>query len=94
MMNQPSSSRQAEEPIAVDPFLIQLNKVNHSAHAIEIQILKKKKEIKTHKKKLRNIEYRLKQLYRQKRTAEGELYLAQLDLNVLQEGLRHGSDSE
>ena len=66
----------------------------NSANEIEIQILKKKKEIKNHKKKLRDIEYRLKQLYRQKRTAEGKLMLAQMDLNVLQDGLRHGSDSD
>ena len=93
-MNQQPCSSRAEEPVGVDPFLLEMNRVSHSANAIEIRILRKKKEIKKHKKNLQNIEYRLKQLYRQKRTAEGELMLAQMDLNVLQEGLSHGSDSD
>ena len=47
-MNQPSSSRQAraEEVINVDPFLLQLNQVSHSANVIEVRIIWKKKEIK------------------------------------------------
>ena len=96
MNQQPCSSRQAraEEPVGVDPFLIRLNQISHSANAIELRILRKKAEIKKHKKKLKNIERRLENLYRQKRTAEGELMLAEMDLNVLQEGLRHGSDSD
>ena len=94
MMNQQPCSSRAEEPVGVDPFLITLNRVNHSSNAIELRILRKKAEIKKHKKKLQNIEYRLKQLYKQKRTAEGELFLAQMDLNVLQEGLENGSDSD
>ena len=93
-MNQQPCSSRAEEPVNVDPFLLEMNRVSHSANAIEIRILRKKKEIKNHKKKLRNIEYRIKKLYRQKRTAEGELMLAEMDLNVLQEGLKHGSDSD
>ena len=97
MNQQPSSSSRqarAEEPVNVDPFLIQLNRVNHSADVVKVKILKKKAEIKKHKKKLLDIEHRLKKLYKQKRTAEGELYLAQMDFNVLQEGLENGSDSE
>ena len=71
MMQQPCSSRQrAEEPIAVDPFLLEMNRVSHSSGAIELKILKKKAEVKKHKKKLSNIEYRLKKLYKEKRTAE------------------------
>ena len=88
------SSHQRAEPVGMDPFLLQLNQVSHSASAIEIRIIRKKTEIRNHKKKLKNIERRLKKLYRQKRTAEGELMLAEMDLNVLQEGLRHGSDSD
>ena len=82
---QQGSSRQAraEEPVGVDPFLLKLNRVSHSANAIELRILRKKNEIKKHKKKLKNIERRLESLYRQKRTTEGELYLARMDLNVL-----------
>ena len=85
MMNQqPTSSRaRAEEPVGVDPFLIRLNRVNHSASAVELRILRKKAEIKRQKKKLRNIEWRLEKIYKQKRTAEGELMLAQMDLPVL-----------
>ena len=88
------NQQRAEEPVGVDPFLIRLNRVRHSRNAIEIRIIRKKTEIRNHKKKLRNIERRLESLYRQKRTAEGELMLAEMDLNVLQEGLRHGSDSD
>ena len=97
MLNQqPCSSRQgrAEEPVNVDPFLLEMNRVSHSANAIELRIIKKKAEVKKHMKKLQDIEHRLKQLYKQKRTTEGELYLARMDLNVLQEGLNKGSDSE
>ena len=93
-MNQQPSSSRAEEPVSMDPFLLKLNRVSHSANAIELRILRKRAEIKKHKKKLRNIEYRIETLYRQKRTTEGELYLARMNLNILQEGLENGSDSE
>ena len=96
MNQQPGSSRQkrAEEQIPVDPFLLEMNRVRHSSGVIEMKILRKKKEIKNHKKKLKNIDYRMKKLYKQRRTAEGELYLAQMELNVLQEGLQNGSESD
>ena len=95
MPNQPTSSRtRAERHVNIDPFLLEMNRVRHSSNAVSLKIIRKKAEIKKHRKKLENIEYRLKQLYKQKRTAEGELYLAEMDLNVLQEGLENGSDSE
>ena len=77
-----------------DSFLIELQSVHHSKNQVEIRIIRKKKEIKQHKKKLYNIKDRIKKLYKQKQTTEGELQLAQNDLKMLQTGLTNGSDSD
>ena len=98
MSQQPCSSRPrqagAEHQINVDPFLLEMNRVSHSSNAIELRIIRKKAEIKNHRRKLCNIEDRIKKLYKQKKTTEGELFVAKMDLNVLQEGLENGSDSD
>ena len=95
MNQQPTSSRaRSERPINIDPFLLKMNKVSHSSNVVELRILRKKAEIKKHKKKLANIEYRIEKMFKQRKTVEGELYLAEMDLSVLQEGYENGSDSD
>ena len=96
IMNQPTSSQhaRAERQVNIDPFLLEMNRVSHSSNAIELRVLRKRAKVKKHKKKLRSIGDRLKKLFKEKKTSEGELFLARMELNVLQEGLKNGNDSD